>query len=908
MSINSASPTTEFSLDVLGRYVCNTFEEALANSDPAFRATAKDVNNNSLPARGDLRPFDFIVIGGGTFGSAIAEHFWFRSTGRSERILVLETGPFLLAEHMQNLPSMGLGREVWRVPWNADPKLGYANAGLACCIGGRSIWWGGWSPRLLPSETQTWPTAVLDDLNAKKLANGDNGYFRQSGQQIGVTATNDYIFADLHNALREQLFAAIINGQVSDAADLASLPEAPPVEITDVAPSLEQLATLLGIAVPNPLPSDPAQRKALEEEWRKKLKLEAPLAVQARPEHAGFFPLNKFSAVPLLIKAARGAYNEAPGDDVRKRLMVVPRTQVTKLSIVDDGDGKRVDAVLTDRGPISVAPDAKIIIALGTVESSRLALVSFGDDGRVGKNLMAHLRSNLTVRIPREAFTALSPSVKALQTSALLFKGRHEFKLPDGTKDGTIGHFHFQITASGLDNVGANSEAELFQKIPDIDTVNQHLNATDSHVVITIRGIGEMQPHNAGSGVTLDPDPNQIDSGVRKALVTLQPNAKDMQLWEAMDQASDELAAAFANGQKIDILHPVSGATLKSGVDVSLLGTEVPHQSRAQNPNGRRDPLGSTHHEAGTLWMGDDPSVSVTDPNCRFHGIRNVYVAGPALFPTIGSPNPMLTGIALARRLGDHLLPPPPIAVAEGGFKPLFDGTQKSKHLFTNWLMAGGGGFNLVGRSLIAQPGNGIGLLYYAAEQFDNFILRLDFCLPHPRGNSNDNSGVFVRFRDPRKPELPGTPGPDVPNNAATVAVDTGYEIQIDEEARGDSRKNEADGFPYNRTGAIYKVKSPGTGPGQQSYTNDQRLAPGIWHSYEIKVTDRNYDILLNGQPATKFTADPNDPAERFRGRKHSEDPDSGYIGIQVHTGNVAFANIRIRALSPALQSNVPTS
>jgi hypothetical protein len=57
MSINSTSPATEFSLDVLGRYVCNTFEEALANSDPAFRATAKDVNNNPLPPRVDMRPF-----------------------------------------------------------------------------------------------------------------------------------------------------------------------------------------------------------------------------------------------------------------------------------------------------------------------------------------------------------------------------------------------------------------------------------------------------------------------------------------------------------------------------------------------------------------------------------------------------------------------------------------------------------------------------------------------------------------------------------------------------------------------------------------------------------------------------------------------------------------------------------
>jgi hypothetical protein len=35
--------------------------------------------------------------------------------------------------------------------------------------------------------------------------------------------------------------------------------------------------------------------------------------------------------------------------------------------------------------------------------------------------------------------------------------------------------------------------------------------------------------------------------------------------------------------------------------------------------------------------------------------------------------------------------------------------------------------------------------------------------------------------------------------------------------------------------------------------------------------------------------------SERFRGRKKSEDPDSGFIGLQVHTGSVAFANICIR-------------
>lgn len=888
MNIGSASQPTDFSLDVLGRYVCNTFDEALANSDPVYRAAAQ------LPPRGDMRPFDFIIIGGGTFGAVVAEQLMYRSTGRSERILVLEGGPFLLAEHVQNLPMLGLGNEVWGIPWNANTGF----PGLAYCVGGRSLLWGGWSPRLLSSETPSsaWPKAVLDDLNATTLPNGDDGYFRQSSKQIGVAAMNDFIFGVLHNALREQIFTALGAGKITEAMDLSVLPEAPPVELLTTPPTLAKLADMLGETLPNPLPTNPATLKKLEQDLRNKLKLEAPLAVQAQPEHAGFFPINKFSSVPLLIKGARTAYQESPNDDVRKRLMVVPRCHVTRLRVANDPDGRRVDAVLTERGPIPVSPDCKIIIALGTIESTRLAQLSFGEDGRRGANLMAHLRSNIDFRIPRATLTSLDPTVKALQTSALFVKGQHKFS------DGSVGHFHFQITASGLGNADRNSEAELFQKIPDIGNVNQHLNATDSHVVITIRGIGEMEPNNPNSNITLDWDPNQKDFGERKAFVNLKPSTKDMQLWDAMDKASDELAAAIANGQKIDVIVAKRNVVLATGVDASTLSTLLPYQIpdpknaalKINNPD-RRDGIGTTHHEVGTLKIGDDPTKAVTDANCRFHDVKNAYVASPALFPTIGSPNPMLTGVALGRRLGDHLLPPPPKLSLAGGFTSLFDGSQKAADFFGQWLMAGGGSFQIVGRSLVAQPGNGIGLLYYAAQQFDNFTLALDFCLPHPHGNNNDNSGVFVRFRDPQKPVLPGTPGPDVPGNAATVAVDTGYEIQIDDEARGDTRKNEPDGFPFNRTGAIYKVKSLGTAIGQQNYTNNQRLAGGIWHSYEITVTDRTYQVLLNGQPATKFTADPADPNEKFRGRKKSEDANSGFIGLQVHTGTVAFANVRIR-------------
>ena len=74
-----------------------------------------------LPPRGDMRPFDFIIIGGGTFGAALAEHLWFRSADRSERVLVLEGGPFLLPEHVQNLPVLGLGAAT-RAPITSPRK------------------------------------------------------------------------------------------------------------------------------------------------------------------------------------------------------------------------------------------------------------------------------------------------------------------------------------------------------------------------------------------------------------------------------------------------------------------------------------------------------------------------------------------------------------------------------------------------------------------------------------------------------------------------------------------------------------------------------------------------------------------------------------------------------------------
>jgi choline dehydrogenase-like flavoprotein len=60
-------------------------------------------------------------------------------------------------------------------------------------------------------------------------------------------------------------------------------------------------------------------------------------------------------------------------------------------------------------------------------------------------------------------------------------------------------------------------------------------------------------------------------------------------------------------------------------------------------------------HHMGTTRMDDDPARGVTDGNAKVHHTNNLYIAGSSLFPTCGWPNPMLTIVATAIRLSDHL-------------------------------------------------------------------------------------------------------------------------------------------------------------------------------------------------------------------------------------------------------------
>ena len=337
--------------------------------------------------------------------------------------------------------------------------------------------------------------------------------------------------------------------------------------------------------------------------------------------------------------------------------------------------------------------------------------------------------------------------IPSLQTSALLVKG----KASNGRT------FHFQITASGLQKLGADSEAELFKKIPTLEHLQDMLRATDDTVVITIRGIGDMTPRNPDSFIdlsTLEFDFERpravVHLGNAKALPTDFPGSaqtqNDRTTWAEMDAVSDKIALIFAGNEPFDIL-----ASANRTIPVPA-GTRVQRLAALAAFNSRRDDLGTTHHDAGTMRMGDNIADAVTNDFGRIHDTTNCYIAGSPLFPTVGSPNPMLTGVALARRTGDLLnqsvlVGPDPVfsPLPDAGFRSLFDGTAAT---FKNWRLAGpaGGGMRHINGEMVSYGEGALRLFFYATELFSDFTLRAQFQI---FDLNNHNSGIFVRFPRP---------------------------------------------------------------------------------------------------------------------------------------------------------------
>ena len=169
------------------------------------------------------------------------------------------------------------------------------------------------------------------------------------------------------------------------------------------------------------------------------------------------------------------------------------------------------------------------------------------------------------------------------------------------------------------------------------------------------------------------------------------------------------------------------------------------------------------------------------------------------------------------------------------------------------WNHYGPGYFLLDAGSGVLKSQGGMGLMWYSARKYRDFILDLEFRCER----ENTNSGIFLRI-----PEMP----------VSNDYIYHSFEIQIDDASKG-----------IHHTGAAYDAEAP---------TEHASNPPGEWNHMTITFRGDRIQVELNGTRVLDWKAEPRGKIRDFARE--------GFIGLQNHDSRspVYFRNVFVKDLS----------
>jgi choline dehydrogenase-like flavoprotein len=295
--------STTFSIDAIGSRICSSWDTVAAHR------------------------FDIVIVGAAMFGAYCAEKLFRRDARNQLRILVLDAGPFFLPTHVNNLPLGNMSQDaVWARPWTGEPPFvtDRSKRALAFCVGGRSLFWAGWAPQLMPVDLKQWPEDVQNFLNSP-------GGYDRTATEIGSKQKTDFIedtdtYKKLYKAFKT------VEGKVFGKGE---------GRIDRIEP--------------------------------------APLAVMGSRPTPGIFPFDQYSSVTFLIDAINQDVNDSRNKPWDRRLMLLPRAEVMGLALDEKKEATSLDLeVGGQRRTLPLGSGTTVVLANGTVEATRLALAHLG--------------------------------------------------------------------------------------------------------------------------------------------------------------------------------------------------------------------------------------------------------------------------------------------------------------------------------------------------------------------------------------------------------------------------------------------------------------------------------------------------------------------------------------------------
>jgi choline dehydrogenase-like flavoprotein len=342
-------------------------------------------------------------------------------------------------------------------------------------------------------------------------------------------------------------------------------------------------------------------------------------------------------------------------DDINKNLDlgVVVEAQVVALDIKGDTiTGVKVKAS-TGRELTFTAP--AVVLANGTVEIVRLLQLPL-DDGRtpvwsanpwLGKAFLDHVDcyAGHVQPIDKARFHEIFDNayLDGIKYSPKLRLGvdaqmRHRMASIAG---------HFLFNSSMAEHLAF---AKMFLKSLLRGRMDVNISAVPRELLSTIR-IALPMVHRylryrrmynlADKGIQLRLTAEQRPIATSRISLTPEKDALGIPCVKVHWSVDDEEIATLARFGELLAAYLATNGLAKIELDPRL---------KARDTSFLKD-IDDANHQMGGARMGKSPSDGVVDSDLRVFGTQNVYVAGAAVYPTTGFPNPTFAAIALGLRL-----------------------------------------------------------------------------------------------------------------------------------------------------------------------------------------------------------------------------------------------------------------
>jgi choline dehydrogenase-like flavoprotein len=348
-----------------------------------------------------------------------------------------------------------------------------------------------------------------------------------------------------------------------------------------------------------------------------------------------------------------------PGSDRRAELAASEHVRVvvgaTVTELLLDADGDRVDAarVRSLAGGEQLVRGRRFVLATGGIEVPRLLLASdaqrpggIGNDhDLVGRFHMDHPKTKQARLYPGPAMRVIEPWTHT--------QPRPRFHVSIELDDAV------QREEQLLDHaVYLAPSYRYLQDYPDDEVAAVKQATARRHPAAALRAAWQLARTPGAVAKVLARTRHRdrggpVDHYVASMYVEQAPDPDSRIL---LSEQRDELGMRrpVVDWQLSDLDHRSFGATmeqLRARLARAGLG-RFELEPRARTLDGWVD---AAHH-MGATRMATRPEDGVVDPNGCVHGTANLYVASSSVFPTGHSAAPTMTILALAIRLGEHLI------------------------------------------------------------------------------------------------------------------------------------------------------------------------------------------------------------------------------------------------------------